>query len=89
MKKLLVVLLIAVTLLCMGCGNRKIGLPIGMELSYNFAAVYAPDGHIVHSGKLNSWKDYADSTIDLWFEDGYKFLTHSMNVIMSNNPINN
>jgi hypothetical protein len=34
-------------------------------------------------GKI-SWKDHEDATVDLGFEDGYKFLAHSMNVVMSN-----
>jgi hypothetical protein len=75
--------------LFVSCRNRRFSLPIGSELNYNFATVYAPDGHIVHSGELDSWKDHEDATVDLWFEDGYKFLAHSMNVVMSNTPINN
>jgi hypothetical protein len=89
MKKLMVVFLIVSALLCVGCGNRRISLGIGSELNYSFAAVYSPDGAIVHSGALDSWKDHEDATVDLWFEDGYKFLAHSMNVVMSNKPINN
>jgi hypothetical protein len=89
MKKLLAFLLIAIALLCTACGNRRFSLGIGTELNYSFAVVYAPDGGIVHSGALDSWKDHEDATVDLWFEDGYKFLAHSMNVVMSNKPINN
>jgi hypothetical protein len=89
MRKLVMFVLFAVALMFVGCGNRRISFPIGSELNYNFAAVYAPDGRIVHSGELDSWKDHEDATIDLWFEDGYKFLAHSMNVVMSNKPINN
>jgi hypothetical protein len=89
MKKLPAFLLIAIALLFTGCGNRRISLPIGSELNYNFAAVYAPNGNIVHSGELDSWKDHEDATVDLWFEDGHKFLAHSMNVVMSNKPVNN
>jgi hypothetical protein len=88
MKKLMAVILIVSALLCMGCGNRRFSLGIGSELNYSFAAVYAPDGAIVHSGSLDSWKDHEDATVDLWFEDGYKFLAHSMNVVMSNKLIN-
>jgi hypothetical protein len=73
----------------MGCGNRRISLPIGEELNYNYAEVYAPDGRVVYSGELDSWKDHEDATVDLWFRDGYKFLVHSMNAVMSNKPINN
>jgi hypothetical protein len=86
-KKILVVILIVSALLCVGCGNRRFSLGIGSELNYRFASIYTPDGNIVHSGTLKSWKDYDDSTVDLWFEDGYKFLAHSSNVIMSNKPI--
>jgi uncharacterized lipoprotein NlpE involved in copper resistance len=89
MKKSVVVVLMAITLLCVGCGNRRISFGIGSEFNYSFAAVYAPNGNIVHSGALDSWKDHEDATVDLWFKDGYKFLTHSMNVVMSNKPINN
>jgi hypothetical protein len=88
MKKLMAVILIADALLCMGCGNRRISFGIGQELNYSYAAVYAPDGRIVHSGALDSWKDHEDATVDLWFEDGYKFLAHSTNVVMSNRLIN-
>jgi hypothetical protein len=89
MKKLMVVILIVLALLCMGCGNRRISLSLGSELNYSFAAVYAPDGTIVHSGALDSWKDYGDATVDLWFEDGYRFHSYSRSVIMSNKPISN
>jgi hypothetical protein len=34
-----------------GCGNRRIGLGLGQELSYTYAAVYAPDGRVVHSAE--------------------------------------
>jgi hypothetical protein len=83
------VVLFIFVFLCMGCGNRRISLPIGSELNYNYAAVYAPDGRVIYSGKLDSWKDHEDATVDLWFEDGHKFLAHSMNVVMTNKPINN
>jgi hypothetical protein len=89
MKKWPFIVLMVTVLLCMGCGNRRISLGFGSELNYSFATVYAPDGSIVHSGALDSWKDHEDATVDLWFEDGYKFLAHSMNVVMSNKPINN
>jgi hypothetical protein len=88
MKKFMLGILIIFAFLCMGCGNRRISLGLGSELNYSFAVVYAPDGIIVHSGALSSWKDHEDATVDLWFEDGYKFLAHSMNVVMSNKPIN-
>jgi uncharacterized lipoprotein NlpE involved in copper resistance len=88
MKKLTLIALMVLALFCMGCGNRRFSIGIGSELNYSFAAVYAPDGSIVHSGALDSWKDHEDATVDLWFEDGYKFLAHSMNVVMSNKPIN-
>jgi hypothetical protein len=71
-----------------GCGNRRISLGLGRELSYTYAAAYAPDGRVVHAGVLGSWKDHEDATVDLWFEDGAKFLAHSMNVVMSNKPLN-
>jgi hypothetical protein len=87
MKKLILVVLLTIAFLCMGCGNRRVSLPFGSELKYNFAVVYAPNGSIIHSGALNSWKDHEDATVDLWFEDGYKFLAHSINVTMSNKPI--
>jgi hypothetical protein len=87
MKKLSLIILMVSVLLCMGCGNRRISLGLGSELNYNFAVVYASDGSIVHSGALDSWKDHEDATVDLWFEDGYKFLAHSMNVVMSNKPV--
>jgi hypothetical protein len=88
MKKLIIIVLVTIGFLCMGCGNYKIGLGVGSELNYNFAIIYAPDGGIVHSGALDSWKNYEDATVNLWFEDGYKFLAHSLNVVMSNKPIN-
>lgn len=89
MKKLGLVALVATALLYAGCGNRKLSLGFGEELTYTFARVYAPDGSIVHSGALASWKDYEDATVDLWFADGYKFLAHAMNVVMSNKPVHN
>jgi hypothetical protein len=89
MKRLILIALLATAFLCTGCGNRRFSLGIGSELNYSYAAVYALDGSIVHSGALDSWKDHEDATVDLWFEDGYKFLAHSMNVVMSNRPINN
>jgi hypothetical protein len=88
MKRLTVLLLAAIVILFTGCGNRRISFGIGSELSYGFAAVYSPDGSVVHSGELDSWKDHEDATVDLWFKDGRKFLAHSMNVVMSNEPIN-
>lgn len=88
-KRLVLIALLVISLLCTGCGNRRISFSLGSELNYNFAVVYAPDGSIIHSGVLDSWKDHEDATVDLWFEDGYKFLAHSMNVVMSNKPINN
>jgi hypothetical protein len=87
MKKLALIALLGISFLGTGCGNRKISLGFGEELNYNFAAVYAIDGRVVHSGALNSWKDHDDATVDLWFEDGTKFLAHSMNVVMSNKPL--
>jgi hypothetical protein len=87
MKKLVLIALLGMSLLCVGCGNRRISLGIGNELNYGFAAVYAPDGRIVHSGELDSWKDHEDATVDLWFRDGSKFLANSMNVVMSNKPL--
>jgi hypothetical protein len=89
MKKLIFITLLVIAFLCTGCGNRRVSLPFGSELNYSFAVVYAPNGNIVHSGSLDSWKDHEDATVDLWFEDGYKFLAHSMNVVMSNKPIDN
>lgn len=86
---LMAVLLGASLFVMAGCGNRRISLGLGSELNYNFAAVYAPDGKVVHSGALDSWKDHEDATVDLWFEDGARFLAHSMNVVMSNKPLDN
>jgi hypothetical protein len=87
MKKLALIALLGMSLFVVGCGNRKFSLGIGDELNYGFAAVYAPDGRVVHSGILDSWKDHDDATVDLWFRDGSKFLAHSMNVVMSNKPL--
>jgi predicted small secreted protein len=84
MKNFLIILLVLVSILMVGCGNKRISIGIGEELNYNYASVYAPDGTVVHSGELESWKDHDDSTVDLWFRDGYKFLAHSMNIVMSN-----
>jgi hypothetical protein len=78
MKKLALIALLGISFLGAGCGNRKISLGFGDELSYNFAAVYAPDGKVVHSGALDSWKDHDDATVDLWFKDGAKFLAHAI-----------
>jgi hypothetical protein len=75
-------------LFAMSCGNRRVSFGVGSELNYTYATIYAPDGSVLHSGGLDSWKDYKDATVDLWFDDGSKFLVHSMNVIMSNSPQN-
>jgi hypothetical protein len=87
MKRFLIVLLILVSILITSCGNKRFSLGIGGNLKYNYASVYAPDGTVIHTGELDSWKDYEDSTVDLWFRDGYKFLAHSMNVVMSNKKV--
>ena len=86
-RTLFLMTVLGVSLFMAGCGNRRIGLKLGSNLQYNFASVYAPDGKVVHSGALDSWKDHEDATVDLWFEDGTKFLAHSINVVMSNNHL--
>jgi hypothetical protein len=84
MKRIAMIVLVAGLFVFGGCGNRKISLGFGEELNYNYAAVYAPGGTLVHEGTLSSWKDHDDATVDLWFDDGVKFLAHSINVVMSN-----
>jgi len=48
-----------------GCGNRRISLGLGQKLSYNSASVYSPDEKVIHSGALNSWRDYENATVAL------------------------
>jgi hypothetical protein len=86
MKKLLIVILLIMLVLSItSCGNRKVSLPFGDELSYSYAQVFSPGGEMLHEGKLKSkggWKDHEDATVDLWFTDGYHYLAHASNVNM-------
>jgi hypothetical protein len=88
MKRIAMIIFIISALVLSGCGNRRFSLPIGNELNYQYAAVYAPGGVLIHEGVLSSWKDHDDATVDLWFSDGFKFLAHSINVVMSNKDFN-
>jgi hypothetical protein len=48
--------------------------------------IYYPNGDVFHEGRLSSWKDHEDATVDLWFKDGFKCLVHSMNTFMYSEP---
>jgi hypothetical protein len=87
MKKfVLIAVLLVASFVLIGCGNYRISWG-NKALSYDYATVYAPGGEVVYSGELDSWEDHDDATVDLRFKGEIKILTHSMNVIMSNNPV--
>jgi hypothetical protein len=86
MKKQALIALLGMSLFCAGCEKRPVP-ETASEPDYGFAAVYAPDGRVVHAGILDSREDHDDATVDLRFRDGLKFLSHSMNVVMSNKPL--
>lgn len=80
MKKMFIVLLLAVILfaICAGCGNRPV---IDTIWTFDKAMIQMPDGTVV-SGKVESWRDWSDSDMLQVKIDGQFYLTHSANVVL-------
>lgn len=75
MRKLLLVMVFAATLLC-GCNKQVVDL----TYAYEYAIVKLPDDNVVE-GKLQSWNDYEGEQLQLVI-DGQTYLVNSMNVVM-------
>lgn len=84
MKKILIafILLSAVLLTLVGCGNRKL---IDTTWSYEYAIVKLPNGEIVEGELSGKWSDYEDGDMIQVEIDGKKYLTHSNNVVLISN----
>jgi len=80
MKKIfaLVVVLILVTLMLVGCGNRTV-----FDTTYTFdrAIISLPNGTIVE-GKVQSWRDYEDGDQIQIKIDGTTYLVHSDDCVL-------
>lgn len=73
-----VLLVVAVMLMFLTGCNRQI---IDTTFSYNEAILSLPDGSVV-SGKVESWKDYADGDQIQVKIDGTTYLVHSANIAL-------
>ena len=77
MKKVLLVLVLALALLLGAC-NRQL-----VDLTYKFdeAIIAMPDGTVV-GGKVQSWKDFEDGDQIQVKIEGTTYLVHSSNIVL-------
>ena len=79
MKKLIAVIMIAVTLLSFtGCGNKTIFDAVNR---FDYAIVQFPDGSSKKI-ELKSWNDYDGEQLQLIAEDGTIYLVSSFNCVL-------
>lgn len=80
MKKifLVVMALIAVVLVCCGCGNRQI---FDNTFRFNKAVIRMPDGSCIR-GTIENWIDFESGDEIQIKIDGKTYLTHYSNVVM-------
>ena len=78
MKKIIFVLLCALTLLtASGCNKQLI------DLTYKFdeAIISLPNGEVIE-GEVSSWKDFEDGDQIQVVIDGKTYLVHSSNIVL-------
>ena len=78
MKKIIAFVILCAMLLAMvGCGNRQI---LDITYTYNRAIISLPNGEII-DGPVDSWKDYDGDCIQVVI-DGVTYYTHNDNVVL-------
>ena len=85
MKKIIAILLVAVTALSMalittGCNKQLVDL----TYSYEYAIIGLPNGETVE-GKVSSWTDFEDGDQIQVKIDGKTYLVHSSNIVLISN----
>lgn len=78
MKKFIIYVLLATTLLTLTACNRT---PIDTTFSFERAIICLPNGEIVE-GEVQSWRDYDNSDQIQVKVDGVTYLTHIANVVL-------
>lgn len=79
MKKFVIVMLAAVTLLVV-CGACNMQV-VDTTWSYEKGIITLPNGDVVE-GKVETWREYSDSDMLQVKIDGKQYLTHSVNVVL-------
>lgn len=79
MKKILILVLVAALVLALvGCGNRQL---IDTTRRFDYAVIQLPNGAIVE-GAVESWMDYEDGDQIQVKIDGITYLVHSSDVAL-------
>lgn len=78
MKKLLILILLAISMLCISSCNRQI---IDLTYSFDYAYVKLPNGEVIE-GTVQSWCDYSDGDQLQVTIDDVTYLTHASNVCL-------
>ena len=77
-KNLLAGLVMGLTLLCSGCGNRDM---IDTVMTYNYAILELPDGRVIE-GDVDQWRDYEGDAVQVKMKDGTVYYVHTSNVVL-------
>ncbi len=81
MKKVMALVLVAVTLLAAlliaGCNKQMVDL----TYSYERAIIALPNGEVIE-GRVSSWTDFADGDQIQVRIDGKTYLVHSSNIVL-------
>jgi major membrane immunogen (membrane-anchored lipoprotein) len=79
MKKGLLILVITVSVVLTGCGNRQI-----IDTKWNFSKAKITIGNEIIEVNVKSWKDYdnGDTSIQVVADDGTVYLTDKKNVLL-------
>ena len=84
MKKTFSIFILLIFLLTLAsCGNSDFGIG---NYEYNYAYIEVENGLFVELEVLR-WKDYEDTTVELYLKDGNNILTSLENVILSKEKI--
>lgn len=80
MKKIIVILLVAImvlsTLTLTGCGNKDL---FDTVYTFDYCIIQLPNGSVIE-GKVVTWTDYSDGDqLQVQLEDGNTYLVHSLN----------
>lgn len=72
--------ILTATFFLTACGNQTF---FDTTYTFKYAQIKLPDGRI-KTGQVKEWKDYSDGdTMQVKFEDGTVYYTHSTNVVLS------
>lgn len=77
MKKKLILIVVILSSLLTGCGNRQI---IDTTWKFNKAIIIIGEEKI--EVDVETWKDYDDTTVQIKDKNGIKYLTDIKNVIL-------